>query len=92
MTGADHYRLFVVDRNGPGARYETWLENTFARRNIEQQVQKWIFEPYYKDDVRVNVKLTTRIQVSVIGVETRISIPNVVSWRIQLDACGIFTK
>jgi AcrR family transcriptional regulator len=28
MTGADHYRLFVVDRKWSAARYEVWLENT----------------------------------------------------------------
>jgi AcrR family transcriptional regulator len=31
MTGADHYRLFVVDRKWPFARYEAWLENTLKR-------------------------------------------------------------
>jgi AcrR family transcriptional regulator len=31
MTGADHYRLFVVDRKWFAARYEVWLENTLAR-------------------------------------------------------------
>ena len=31
MTGADHYRLFVVDRKWSAARYETWLENTLER-------------------------------------------------------------
>jgi AcrR family transcriptional regulator len=31
MTGADHYRLFVVDRKWSIARYEVWLENTLAR-------------------------------------------------------------
>ena len=31
MTGADHYRLFVVDRKWSAARYEVWLENTLAR-------------------------------------------------------------
>ena len=31
MTGADHYRLFVVDRKWSPARYEVWLENTLAR-------------------------------------------------------------
>lgn len=31
MTGADHYRLFVVDRKWPAARYEAWLEDTLAR-------------------------------------------------------------
>ena len=28
MTGADHYRLFVVDRKWSAARYQAWLENT----------------------------------------------------------------
>ena len=27
MTGADHYRLFVVERNWPAARYQAWLED-----------------------------------------------------------------
>ena len=31
MTGADHYRLFVVDRKWSATRYEVWLENTLAR-------------------------------------------------------------
>jgi len=31
MTGADHYRLFVVDREWSAARYEAWLENTLER-------------------------------------------------------------
>ena len=31
MTGADHYRLFVMDRKWPAARYEAWLENTLER-------------------------------------------------------------
>ena len=31
MTGADHYRLFVVDRKWSAARYEVWLENTLER-------------------------------------------------------------
>ncbi len=31
MTGADHYRLFVVDRRWSAARYEVWLENTLER-------------------------------------------------------------
>ena len=30
-TGADHYRLFVVDRKWSAARYEAWLENTLER-------------------------------------------------------------
>ena len=36
------------------------------KSNIEQQVQQWIFEPYYKNGVRVNLKLNTRVQVSVL--------------------------
>ena len=31
MTGADHYRLFVVDRKWSAARYEVWLESTLER-------------------------------------------------------------
>jgi TetR/AcrR family transcriptional regulator, regulator of autoinduction and epiphytic fitness len=31
MTGADHYRLFVVDRKWSATRYEAWLENTLER-------------------------------------------------------------
>lgn len=31
MTGADHYRLLVVERNWSAARYEAWLENTLER-------------------------------------------------------------
>jgi hypothetical protein len=36
------------------------------KSRIEQQAQQWIFEPYTKDGVRVNLKLNTRIQVSVV--------------------------
>jgi AcrR family transcriptional regulator len=31
MTGADHYRLFVVNRKWSAASYEVWLENTLER-------------------------------------------------------------
>lgn len=31
MTGADHYRLFVVERNWSSARYEVWLDDTLER-------------------------------------------------------------
>jgi len=31
MTGADHYRLFVVDRNWSADRYEAWLGETLRR-------------------------------------------------------------
>lgn len=31
MTGADHYRLFVVERNWSPERYETWLRETLQR-------------------------------------------------------------
>lgn len=33
---------------------------------IEQQAQQWLFEPYMKDGVRINLKLNTRVQVNVI--------------------------
>jgi hypothetical protein len=33
---------------------------------IEQQAQQWLFEPYIKDGVRVNLKLNTRIQINVV--------------------------
>jgi hypothetical protein len=36
------------------------------KSRIEQQAQQWIFEPYTKDGIRVNLKLNTRIQVSVV--------------------------
>ena len=36
------------------------------KSHIEQQVQQWLFEPYVKDGARVNLKLSTRIQVTVI--------------------------
>ncbi|HEX5235286.1 MAG TPA: hypothetical protein VFW25_08155 [Silvibacterium sp.] len=36
------------------------------KSRIEQQVQQWLFEPYMKDGMRVNLKLNTRIQVNVI--------------------------
>jgi hypothetical protein len=31
MTGPDHYRLLVVERHWPAARYEAWLEETLIR-------------------------------------------------------------
>ena len=31
MTGADHYRLFVAERNWSPDRYETWLRETLER-------------------------------------------------------------
>ena len=36
------------------------------KSRIEQQAQQWLFEPYMKDGVRVNLKLTTGIQVDVV--------------------------
>jgi hypothetical protein len=36
------------------------------KSRIEQQAQEWIFEPYLKDGVEVNVKLNTSVQVNVI--------------------------
>jgi photosystem II stability/assembly factor-like uncharacterized protein len=36
------------------------------KSRIEQQTQQWLFEPYMKDGVRVNLKLNTRIQVNVV--------------------------
>ena len=33
---------------------------------IEQQVQQWLFEPYMKDGVAVNVKLNTSVRINVI--------------------------
>jgi hypothetical protein len=35
------------------------------RSRIEEQVRLWIFEPYEKDGHRVNLKLTTKVQVNV---------------------------
>lgn len=37
------------------------------KSRIEQQAQEWIFEPYLKDGVSVNVKLNTSVQVNVIN-------------------------
>jgi hypothetical protein len=37
-----------------------------VRSRIEQQAQQWIFEPYLKDGVVVNVKLHTSVQVNII--------------------------
>ncbi len=39
---------------------------TEVKSRIEQQAQQWIFEPYLKDGVAVNVKLNTSVQVNVI--------------------------
>lgn len=36
------------------------------KARIEQQARQWLFEPYMKDGTRVNLKLNTRIQVSVV--------------------------
>jgi Photosynthesis system II assembly factor YCF48 len=37
-----------------------------VKSRIEQQAQEWIFEPYLKDGVAVNVKLNTSVHVNVI--------------------------
>ncbi len=37
-----------------------------VKSRIEQQVQEWIFEPYLKDGVAVNVKLNSSVHVNVI--------------------------
>jgi hypothetical protein len=31
MTGVDHYRLFVVERNRSAGRFEDWLGDTLER-------------------------------------------------------------
>lgn len=36
------------------------------KSRIERQAQEWIFEPYLKDGVAVNVKLNTNVQVNII--------------------------
>ena len=36
------------------------------KSRIEQQSQQWIFEPYLKDGVSVNVRLNTSVRVNVI--------------------------
>lgn len=36
------------------------------KSRIERQAQQWLFEPYMKDGVRVNLKLNTRIQINVV--------------------------
>lgn len=36
------------------------------KSRIEQQAQQWLFEPYVQNGVRVNLRLKTRIQISVI--------------------------
>jgi Photosynthesis system II assembly factor YCF48 len=37
-----------------------------VKSQIEQQAQEWIFEPYLKDGVGVNVKLNTSVHVNII--------------------------
>jgi hypothetical protein len=37
-----------------------------VKSRIEQQAQEWIFEPYLKDGIAVNVKLNTSVHVNVI--------------------------
>jgi hypothetical protein len=37
-----------------------------VKSRVEQQAMQWIFEPYTKDGVQVNLKLNTRVQVNVI--------------------------
>ncbi len=37
-----------------------------VKSRIEQQAREWIFEPYLKDGVAVNVRLTTNVQVNLI--------------------------
>jgi len=39
---------------------------TEVRSGIEPQAQPWIFEPYLKDGIAVNVKLHTGVQVNII--------------------------
>ena len=36
------------------------------KSRIEQQAQQWLFEPYVKNDERVNVKLNTSVRVNVV--------------------------
>jgi hypothetical protein len=36
------------------------------KSRVEQQVQGWIFEPYIKDRIPVNVNLKTSLQINVI--------------------------
>lgn len=36
------------------------------KSRVEQQAQGWIFEPYFKDRIPVNVKLNTNLQINVI--------------------------
>jgi hypothetical protein len=35
------------------------------KARVEQQAQEWIFEPYLKDDVAVNLKLSTSVHVNI---------------------------
>ena len=37
-----------------------------VKSRIEQQAREWIFEPYLKDGVSVNVKLNTSVRVNII--------------------------
>jgi hypothetical protein len=37
------------------------------KSSIERQAQQWLFEPYIKDGVRVDLKLNTKIQVNVVN-------------------------
>ena len=59
--------VLVIGRNGIVTTAEADGAPTLGiKARIEQQAQQWIFEPYLKDGVQVDVKLSTNIQVAVV--------------------------
>jgi hypothetical protein len=68
VQGAFTIKLVLdVGRNGTVRAVEAVGAPTPGiKSRIEQQVQQWIFEPYIKDGVPVNLKLNTSVQVMVV--------------------------
>ncbi len=58
--------VLVIGRDGTVKEVEAdGAPTPEIKARIEQQAQQWIFEPYLKDGVRVDLKLTTEVQVAV---------------------------
>jgi hypothetical protein len=67
VQGAYTIRLTLeISKNGTVKGIVAEGALTEVRSRIEQQAQQWIFEPYLKDGITVNVKLHTGVQVNII--------------------------
>jgi len=68
VQGAYTIKLILeIARNGTVTSVEAQSAPTpEIKSRIEQQTQQWIFEPYLKDGVPVNLKLNTNVKVNVI--------------------------